>query len=538
MFLLLDVLADDAQRGAVAGYDEVGRRPEVPVHDVPVHAAGELRPQPLGGDALEQGDQPGHHYLQRVLNEQVHVVVVEMELARPGAEGATDLPYGLLTALEHVRVGHAMPVLRHDDQMAVARGDHMPARRWPAPNVIGRWHALCVQVRYRYRLYPTPGQQRALARVFGCARVVYNDCLRVRDECHARGEKISDTEVQRRVITLAKATPQRAWLGEVASVALVQACQDARRAYRNWFDSLQGRRKGPKIGHPKLRRKRGRQSIRLTRNGFALHGDRLYVAKVGDIRVAWSRGLPSVPSSVTVIRDSDDRYYASFVVQRPATPLPACDREIGIDLGLASLVVTSGGEAVANPRFYRSAQRRLRRAQRVLSRRQEGSANRVKARRRVAVVHRKVREARLDHAHKVALRLVRDNQAVYAEDLCTSGLARTRLAKSVTDAGWSLLLRCIEEKAARYGRTFAKVGRFEPTSQVCSACGVKDGPKPLAVRTWTCAACGAVHDRDVNAARNILAAGRAERLNACGTGIRPLLGVAAGAEAGTHRSVA
>jgi putative transposase len=395
-----------------------------------------------------------------------------------------------------------------------------------------------MQVRYRYRLYPTPGQQQALARVFGCTRVVYNDCLRVRDEHYARREKISDAEVQRRVITLAKATPQRAWLGEVASVALVQACQDARRAYKNWFDSLTGRRKGPKISHPKLRRKRGRQSIRLTRNGFALHGERLYVAKVGDIRVEWSRGLPSVPSSVTVIRDPDGRHYASFVVERQATPLPACDREVGVDLGLNSLAVTSDGEVIANPRFYRAAQGRLRRAQRELSRRRKGSSNRAKARHRVAVLHRKVRDARLDHAHKVALRLVRDNQAVYTEDLCVSGLARTRLAKSVHDAGWAQLMRCIEEKAARYSRTFAKIGRFEPTSQVCSACGVKDGPKPLRVRTWTCAACGTIHDRDVNAAKNILAAGRAERLNACGASVRPPATVAAGAEAGTHRSAA
>jgi putative transposase len=364
---------------------------------------------------------------------------------------------------------------------------------------------------------------------------VYNDYLRVRGQAYAAGEKITDTEVQRRVITLAKATPEREWLAGVASVALVQACQDARRAYKNWFDSLKGRRKGLKIRHPKRKLKRGRQSIRLTRNGFALHGERLYVAKVGDIRVAWSRGLPSASSSVTVIRDPDGRYYASFVVQREATPLPACDREVGIDLGLASLVVTSDGEVVANPRFYRMAQRR---AQRVLSRRQEGSANRARARHRVAVVHRKVRDARLDHAHKTALRLVRDNQAIYAEDLFVAGLARSRLAKSVTDAGWSQLIRCIEEKAARYGRTFAKVGRFEPTSQVCSACGVKDGPKPLGVRRWACAACGTVHDRDVNAARNILALGRRERLNACGTGVRPPLAVAAGAEAGTRRGAA
>src|SRR5579875_3459762 len=155
-----------------------------------------------------------------------------------------------------------------------------------------------MRVRYRYRLYPSPGQRQALGRVFGCARVVDNDCLRVRDACHAAGGKISDTEVQRRVITLAKQTPEREWLAEAPSVALVQACQDARRAYRNWFDSMPGRRKGRKIGHPGFRVKRGRQSVRLTRNGFALHGARLYVAKVGDITVKWSRALPSAPSSV------------------------------------------------------------------------------------------------------------------------------------------------------------------------------------------------------------------------------------------------
>jgi putative transposase len=390
-----------------------------------------------------------------------------------------------------------------------------------------------VQVRYRYRIYPAPGQQRALARAFGCARVVYNDCLRLRDACHAAGDKISDTEVQQRVITLAKLTPERAWLAEVASVALVQACQDARRAYRNWFDSLSGQRKGRKAGHPAFRRKHHRQSIRLTRNGFALHGRRLYLAKVGDVKVEWSRDLPSVPSSVTVIREPDGRYYASFVVERQATPLPACDREVGIDLGLASLAVTSDGDVIPNPRFLRCKERRLARAQRALSRKWKGSANRDKARRRVAVLHRKVREARLDHAHKTALRLVRDNQAVYAEDLCVSGLAR-----SVADAGWSQLLRLIEEKAARYGRMFARIGRFEPTSQVCSTCGVNDGPKPLHVRAWACAACGTVHDRDVNAARNILAAGRADKSNACGGQVRPAPVLAPAGEAGTLRGAA
>ena len=395
-----------------------------------------------------------------------------------------------------------------------------------------------MQVRYRYRIYPSPGQQHALARAFGCARVVYNDVLRLRENCNSRGEAISDTEVQQRVITLAKLTPERAWLTEVASVALVQACNDARRAYRNWFDSVSGKRTGRKAGHPRFRRKRGRQSIRLTRNGFGLYGLRLYIPKVGDITVKWSRNLPSAPSSVTVIREPDGRFYASFVVERQATPLPACNREVGIDLGLYSLVVISDGETIPNPRFLRVKERRLARAQRALNRKQKGSANREKARLRVAVVHRRIRETRLDHAHKTALRLIRDNQAIYAEDLAVSGLARTRLAKSVHDAGWTQLLRLAQEKARRFGREFCQIGRFEPTSQVCSSCGVKDGPKPLRVRTWTCVACGVIHDRDLNAARNILAAGRAERLNACGGTVRPASVPAVPTETGTRRGAA
>ena len=194
------------------------------------------------------------------------------------------------------------------------------------------------------------------------------------------------------MITLAKLTPEREWLATAPSVALVQACNDARLAYRNWFDSLSGHRKGRRIGHPRFRSKRGRQSIRLTRNGFSLRGPRLYVAKVGLIKVRWSRPLPSPPSSVTVIREPDGRYYASFVVDRQAAPLPRCKREVGVDVGLARLVVTSGGEIIANPRLLRAKQRRLAKAQRALSRKRKGSANRAKARHWVAVLHRKVRE--------------------------------------------------------------------------------------------------------------------------------------------------
>jgi len=384
-----------------------------------------------------------------------------------------------------------------------------------------------MKARYRYRMYPTAEQREMLSRTFGCARVVFNDAIRCRDDAGKAGKLLSDAEVQRRVITLAKQAPDREWLSEVASVALVQSVQDSHRAYRNWFDSLRGNRKGPKVRHPRFKRKRNRQSARLTRNGFSLRKDgRVYLAKIGDVKVAWSRKLPSEPSSVTVILEPDGRYYLSFCVERQAQPLPGVQHEAGIDLGLKSLIVTSDGEVIDNPRFYRKRERKIRRLQRMASRKVRGSANRRKASKRVAVQHRKARDARTDHAHKTALRLVRDNQAVYAEDLAVSGLARTRLAKSVHDAGWSQIIRLIEEKAEYYGRTFHQIGRFVPSSQMCSACGRVDGKKPLDVRSWECT-CGAVHDRDVNAARNILAAGQADRLNASGARVRPATQAAA-----------
>lgn len=381
-----------------------------------------------------------------------------------------------------------------------------------------------VQLRYQYRLYPTPGQQNMLAQAFGCARVVFNDSLRARQAAYEAGVKLSDTAVQKSVVTEAKRTPGREWLAEVSSVVLVQACQDARRAYRNWFDSLSGKRKGRKVGAPRFRsRKDHRQSIRFTRNGFSIRANRrLYVAKVGELDVRWSRDLPSVPSSVTIIKDNAGRYFASFVVDTSDEALPVNDVEVGIDLGLTTFAVLSNGKIIDSPKFLRRAERKLGKAQQNLSRKQKGSNNRAKARIRVAKAHAKVADARKDWAHKHSTALIRENQAIFVEDLCVKGLARTQLAKAVHDAGWAMFTRMVEEKATRYGRTFAKVDRWYPSSQICSTCGQLDGPKPLSIRQWQCQACGAVHDRDLNAAKNILAAGRAERLNACGGTVKPV----------------
>jgi IS605 OrfB family transposase len=405
----------------------------------------------------------------------------------------------------------------------------------------GTSYAGDVQLRYNFRLYPSPGQQQALAMAFGCARVAFNDGLRARRDAHAAGlPYVTDAELSAR-LTASKRTPERAWLGGVSAVVLQQALADLNAAYRNWFASLKGERKGPRIGPPKFRsRKDRRQAVRFTGNArfCVMAGGKLRLPKIGDVRVRWSRALPSAPSSVTVVRDAAGRYFASFAVEAGDDPLPPAGSDVGVDLGLTHFAVLSDGRKVASPRFLRRAERKLRTAQKSLSRKQKGSRNRGKARVRVARVHARVADSRRDWLHKLSTGIIRENQAVYVEDLCVAGLGRTRLAKSVHDAGWSAFTQMLEYKARCHGRAFGKTGRFAPTSQLCSACGIKDGPKPLHVRTWQCAACGTVHDRDVNAARNILALGRRERLNACGGGVRPLLAVAAASETGSHRGAA
>jgi IS605 OrfB family transposase len=382
-----------------------------------------------------------------------------------------------------------------------------------------------VQLRYNVRLYPTAGQCQALAKAFGCARTVFNDGLRARQDARENGlPYISDGDLSKQVITQAKKTPERAWLGEVSAVVLQQALADLNTACRNFFDSLSGRRKGPKIAPPRLRsRKDRRQAIRFTKNArfTVTAGGKLRLPKIGDVRVRWSRELPCEPSSVTVIKDAAGRYFASFVVETAGEVLPESGNEVGIDLGLTHFAVLSDGRKITNPRWLRRSQRRLKKAQKSLSRKEKGSSNRKKAAVKVARAHAEVADARRDHHHKLSTALIRDNQAIYVEDLCVKGLARTRLAKSVHDAGWSQFVGMLEYKARKHGRVFHRVGRFLPSSQTCSACGVIDGPKPLHVREWTCEACHTVHDRDVNASRIVLAAGRAERLNACGGTVRP-----------------
>ncbi|MCX5084679.1 RNA-guided endonuclease TnpB family protein [Streptomyces sp. NBC_00401] len=398
-----------------------------------------------------------------------------------------------------------------------------------------------MQLRYAFRLYPELGQRLALGRAFGCARVVFNDAVRARKDAHAAGLPYPKAaELSQTLITCAKRTVERSWLGEVSSVVLQQSLRDVEAAYKAFFASLKGERKGARVGAPRFKsRKDWRQSIRFTANArwSITPTGRLNLPKIGEVRVKWSRTLPVVPSSVTVIKDSAGRYFASFVIDTDpaadAARMPAAEQAIGIDLGLTHFAVLSDGTKIDSPRFLRRAEKKLKKTQRELSRKRKGSKNRAKARLKVARAHAQVADARKEFHHQLSTRLIRENQAIAVEDLPVKGLARTKLAKSVHDAGWSQFVTMLAYKAARYGRPLIKINRFEPTSQVCSTCGHHDGPKPLHVREWTCPVCGTRHDRDVNAAKNVKqAAGLAA--SACGAKVRPEPVLAQREETGSH----
>lgn len=330
---------------------------------------------------------------------------------------------------------------------------------------INQCQAVIVQLRYNYRLDPSPGQVAALARAFGCGRVVFNDALRLRQDARVDGLRyVSDGEMSRRVITEAKRTGERAWLGEVSAVVLQQALADLNTAYRNFFSSLSGKRKGRKVFPLRFRsRKDNRQAIRFTKNArfVVTAGRKLRLPKIGDVAVRWSRDLPAAPSSVTVVRDAAGRYFASFVVETTDDVLPPVESEVGIDLGLTHFAVLSDGTKVTSPKFLRRAHRRLRRLQKDLSRMEKGSANRKRAVVKVARAHARVADSRRDWQHQLSTAIIRENQAVYVEDLCgrswpdPAGPVGTRrgLVPVRGDAG---------VQAARYGRTFARMDRFGP----------------------------------------------------------------------------
>ncbi|WP_372512094.1 RNA-guided endonuclease InsQ/TnpB family protein [Frankia umida] len=368
---------------------------------------------------------------------------------------------------------------------------------------------------YRYRFYPTPDQMENLAKTFGCVRYVYNRALAERHRVWSQEQRrISHGETDL-MLTGWKRDPDTLWLAEPSKGPLQAALRNLQTAYVNFW--------GKRAGHPTFKCK-GKTNDAATyfRNCFTFRDGRLRLAKqAASLRIVWSRPFPdgAVPSRVTVSRNSRGQYHVSILVDCPIEALPAAGGQVGVDVGITSLVTLSTGEKIANPRHARTDRARLVRAQRELSRKKKGSANRAKARLKVARMHGRIADRRRDHLHKLSTRIIRENQTVVIEDLAVQNMVRNHsLARAISDAGWRDLRTMLEYKAGWYGRDVVAVDRWYPSSKTCSSCGTLVEKLPLNIREWVCA-CGAVHDRDVNAARNVLAAGLA--VIACGDGVRP-----------------
>ena len=361
-----------------------------------------------------------------------------------------------------------------------------------------------MKARYQFRFYPTNQQKQDLARLLGCVRVVWNDALAI---CK-NTEKLPSYNQLSRLLTQSKQTEERFWLNEVSSVALQQSLRNLNTAYQNFFNSIKGKRKGKKVNPPKFKSRKSKQTATFTKTGFSIKEKKVYLAKIGNLDVKWSRLLPSEPSSVTVIKDQSDRYFLSFVVEISPEKLPDNGKSVGIDLGITDFATLDNGEKIKAPKPLKKQLRKLRKTQRSLSRKQKGSKRREKAQLRVAKIHAKIKDTRTDFLHKLSTRLIRENQTIVLEDLNTSGMLKNRkLSRAISDLGWRSFRTMLEVKSEMYGRDFRVISRWEPTSQRCSSCGEIGGKKELSVREWTCLFCGENHDRDVNAAKNIKVAG-------------------------------
>lgn len=398
-----------------------------------------------------------------------------------------------------------------------------------------------MKARFKYRIYPKPHQLKPLAKAFGCARVVWNDALAIYADA-ANNKQPFPKDVDKIVITLAKKTEQRAWLAEVSNIVLQQSFRDLQQAWNNYFNSLKGKHKGKKVNRPRFKKKQSRQAICFRVGGISVHSESVKLAKIGHIPMIVSRPLPLEPSSVTIIKDTTGQYFASFVVEVPQEIPPVTENSVGIDLGLTHFAILSNGEKIDNP-LHKKLLRRIKRANKKLSKCEKGSNRRQVAKLKLARLHAKVKDSKTDFLQQLttwlegrlenknpalfsrslllvkhpqyragflffAPNVVRENQALAIEDLNVSGLIKNRkLSRAISAAGWHSFRSLLTAKCDKYGRHLVVIDRWEATSQRCSACGNSGGRKELHVREWQCLHCGTTHDRDINAANNIKDAG-------------------------------
>ncbi|QSE93977.1 transposase [Rhodococcus pseudokoreensis] len=368
---------------------------------------------------------------------------------------------------------------------------------------------------FKYRFYPTAVQAEQLARTFGCTRYVYNRALAERTRAWSQEQRritYSDTST---MLTGWKRDAETAWLAEPSKGPLQESLRQLQGAFEKFWRK--------QTRYPQFKKKgQSKDSATYFSNCFTYRGGQLRLAKQSEsLDIRWSRPLPegAVPSQVTVSRNARGQYHISILVEDTITELDPVDRVVGLDAGITSLYTLSTGEKITNPRHERRDRERLAKAQRMLAKKQKGSRNRAKARLKVATIHGRIADRRRDYLHKVSTRLVRENQVIAVEDLSVRNMVKNRsLSRAISDAGWSEFRSMLEYKAVWYGRRVVAVDRFCPSSKTCSVCGAVASSMPLNVREWTCR-CGVVHDRDVNAARNILAVGLT--VAACGDGVRP-----------------
>jgi putative transposase len=369
---------------------------------------------------------------------------------------------------------------------------------------------------FKYRFYPTPEQESLLRRTLGCVRLVYNRALAARTEAwYQRQERIGYGQSST-MLTEWKREEELSFLNEVSCVPLQQGLRHLQKAFNNFW-----------AGHtkyPNFKKKHNGESAEFTKSAFRYKDGQVYLAKCEQaLPIRWSRQLPkgAEPSTITVKLEPSGRWTVSLLVDdQTISHLPETTAAIGIDAGITSLITTSTGEKIANPKHWNKHHKRLRRAQKALFRKQKGSRNRDKARLKAAKIHATIRDSRKDFLHKLTTRLVRENQTIAAESLAVKNMVKNpKLSKAISDAGWGELIRQLAYKALWYGRNFVQLDRWFPGSKTCSKCGHIVEKLPLSVREWGCPKCNAHHDRDENAAINHLAAGLAVLV--CGATVRP-----------------
>ncbi len=369
---------------------------------------------------------------------------------------------------------------------------------------------------YKYRVYPTDEQKHILVRTFGCARFVYNWALRQKTDAYYNEQHRLYYKDLSEALTLLKQQDAYSWLSEVSSVPLQQALRHLEKAFLHFFEG--------QAEYPTFKKKRNRQSATYTSNAFKWDGTHLTLAKMTDpLDIRWSRPLPdgAIPSSVTMTKDGADRYFVSLLIEEDIKQLEPVEQSVGADLGLKAFVILSTGETVGNPQFFHKDEKQLGRAQKLHAKKQKGSKNRAKAHKRVARIHARIAERRRDFLHKLSTRLIRENQTVCVESLHVKNMVKNHcLAKAISDVGWSEFVSQLEYKAAWYGRNLFKIDKWYPSSKRCFDCGHIFDSLHFDVRVWTCPECGVVHDRDLNAAKNIHAVGLTV-FEACGEAVRP-----------------